>query len=138
MITRARRRPDAVSLIARRTLEATDTELKFDKLSAYVDELSAPASGRRRNRLRDRPAGFSADASERERQDAQVDDDAPLMNAWNTCDAGSAQLAGHGGRVTLIGSQRVQRGLAPIANGCSMVDVTLKEGIEKAAEEFRS
>ena len=44
------------------------------------------------------------------------------------------QLAGHGGRVTLM--EITEDGLAILqfgggCNGCSMVDVTLKEGIEK-------
>lgn len=45
--------PDAV--------EATDTALKFDLLTAYVDELSAPY-GRCRDRFCYRPVGFAADA----------------------------------------------------------------------------
>ena len=44
--------PDAV--------EATDTALKFDLLTAYVDELSAP--GRCRDRLCYRPVGFPVNA----------------------------------------------------------------------------
>ena len=44
------------------------------------------------------------------------------------------QLAGHGGRVSLM--EITEDGLAILqfgggCNGCSMVDVTLKEGIEK-------
>ena len=44
------------------------------------------------------------------------------------------QLAGHGGHVNLV--EITDEGIAIVAfgggcNGCSMVDVTLKEGIEK-------
>ncbi len=46
----------------------------------------------------------------------------------------TAQLAGHGGRVSLM--EITEDGYAILqfgggCNGCSMVDVTLKEGIEK-------
>lgn len=53
--------PDAV--------EATDTALKFDLLTAYVDELSAPYR-RCRDRLCYRPVGFSVNAESPERQNA--------------------------------------------------------------------
>lgn len=53
--------PDAV--------EATDTALKFDLLTAYVDELSAPC-GRCRDRFCYRPVGFPVNAESPERQNA--------------------------------------------------------------------
>lgn len=95
--------PDAV--------EATDTALKFDLLTAYVDELSAPY-------LEDAEIDFVTDQLGSQltlkapnAKMRKVADDAPLMEITED---GYAILQFGGG-----------------CNGCSMVDVTLKEGIEK-------
>ncbi len=70
----------------------------------------------------------------------KVSDDAPLMERveYLLQSQINPQLAGHGGRVSLM--EITEDGLAILqfgggCNGCSMVDVTLKEGIEKAAAE---
>ena len=95
--------PDAV--------EDTDTALKFEQLTAYVDELSAPY-------LEDAEIDFVTDQLGSQltlkapnAKMRKVSDDAPLMEIT---DDGLAILQFGGG-----------------CNGCSMVDVTLKEGIEK-------
>ena len=95
--------PDAV--------EATDTALPFSLLTAYVDELSAPY-------LEDAEIDFVTDQLGSQltlkapnAKMRKVTDDAPLMEIT---DEGYAILQFGGG-----------------CNGCSMVDVTLKEGIEK-------
>jgi Fe/S biogenesis protein NfuA len=120
--------PDAV--------EATDTELKFEKLSAYVDELSSPY-------LIDAEIDFVTDQLGSQltlkapnAKMRKVADDAPLMERveYTLQSQVNPQLAGHGGRVTLM--EITDDGLAILqfgggCNGCSMVDVTLKEGIEK-------
>ncbi len=54
--------PDAV--------EATDTALKFDLLTAYVDELSAPYLEDAEIRFCYRPVGFPVNAESPERQNA--------------------------------------------------------------------
>ena len=96
--------PDAV--------EATDTALKFDLLTAYVDELSAPYL-----------------------EDAEIDFVTDQLGSQLTLKAQiNPQLAGLGGRriikkITEDGYAILQFGGG--CNGCSMVDVTLKEGIEK-------
>nr|VUD30155.1 NfuA Fe-S protein maturation [Raoultella sp. NCTC 9187] len=54
--------PDAV--------EDTDTTLKFEQLTAYVDELSAPYLEDAEIGLRDRSAWLPADAESAKRQDA--------------------------------------------------------------------
>ena len=74
--------PDAV--------EATDTALKFEQLTAYVDELSAPYL-----------------------EDAEIDFVTDQLGSQLTLKAPNAKMRKGG------------------CNGCSMVDVTLKEGIEK-------
>ncbi|MGL4485691.1 MAG: Fe-S biogenesis protein NfuA [Yersinia sp. (in: enterobacteria)] len=120
--------PDAV--------EATDTELKFEQLSAYVDELSKPY-------LEDAEIDFVTDQLGSQltlkapnAKMRKVDDTAPLMERveYVLQSQINPQLADHGGRVTLM--EVTPDGLAILqfgggCNGCSMVDVTLKEGIEK-------
>ncbi|MEY4475494.1 MAG: fe/S biosis protein nfuA [Pseudomonadota bacterium] len=120
--------PDAV--------EATDTELKFEQLSAYVDELSKPY-------LEDAEIDFVTDQLGSQltlkapnAKMRKVDDNAPLMERveYVLQSQINPQLADHGGRVTLM--EVTPDGLAILqfgggCNGCSMVDVTLKEGIEK-------
>ena len=76
--------PDAV--------EDSDTALKFEQLTAYVDELSAPYL-----------------------EDAEIDFVTDQLGSQLTLKAPNAKILQFGGG----------------CNGCSMVDVTLKEGIEK-------
>ncbi|MGL9750315.1 MAG: Fe-S biogenesis protein NfuA [Symbiopectobacterium sp.] len=117
-------------------VEASDTELKFEKLSAYVDALSAPY-------LEDAEIGFVTDQLGSQltlkapnAKMRKVGDDAPLMERvkYVLQSQINPQLAGHGGHVTLM--EITDDGLAILqfgggCNGCSMVDYTLKEGIEK-------
>ncbi|AIA72908.1 Fe-S biogenesis protein NfuA [Pectobacterium atrosepticum] len=120
--------PDAV--------EASDTVVKFEKISAYVDELSSPY-------LEDADIDFVTDQLGSQltlkapnAKMRKVDDSAPLMERveYVLQSQINPQLAGHGGRVTLM--EITDNGLAILqfgggCNGCSMVDFTLKEGIEK-------
>lgn len=120
--------PDAV--------EANDTELKFDGFSAYVDEISAPF-------LEDALIDFVTDQLGSQltlkapnAKMRKVDDDAPLIERveYILQSQINPQLAGHGGRVSLM--EITDDGYAILqfgggCNGCSMVDYTLKEGIEK-------
>ncbi|MGL9734298.1 MAG: Fe-S biogenesis protein NfuA [Symbiopectobacterium sp.] len=117
-------------------VEASDTELKFDKFSAYVDELSAPY-------LEDSEIDFVTDQLGSQltlkapnAKMRKVGDDAPLMERveYVLQSQINPQLAGHDGHITLI--EITDDGLAILqfgggCNGCSMVDYTLKEGIEK-------
>lgn len=118
------------------SVEATDTELPFKTFSAYVDELSAPF-------LEDAEIDFVTDQLGSQltlkapnAKMRKVDDDAPLMERveYVLQSQINPQLAGHGGRVMLM--EITEEGFAILqfgggCNGCSMVDVTLKEGIEK-------
>ncbi|WP_279157013.1 Fe-S biogenesis protein NfuA [Obesumbacterium proteus] len=120
--------PDAV--------EANDTKLDFDKLSAYVDDVSAPY-------LEDAEIDFVTDQLGSQltlkapnAKMRKVDDDAPLIERveYVLQSQINPQLAGHGGKVTLM--EITEEGIAILqfgggCNGCSMVDYTLKEGIEK-------
>lgn len=120
--------PDAV--------EANDTKLDFEKLSAYVDDVSAPY-------LEDAEIDFVTDQLGSQltlkapnAKMRKVDDDAPLIERveYVLQSQINPQLAGHGGKVTL--TEITEDGIAILqfgggCNGCSMVDYTLKEGIEK-------
>lgn len=120
--------PDAV--------EATDTELKFGKLSAYIDELSKPYLDDAEIDFVTDQLGSQLTLKAPNAKMRKVDDNAPLMERveYVLQSQINPQLAGHGGRVTLM--EITDDSLAILqfgggCNGCSMVDVTLKEGIEK-------
>jgi Fe/S biogenesis protein NfuA len=120
--------PDAV--------EATDTELKFEKLSAYIDELSKPYLDDAEIDFVTDQLGSQLTLKAPNAKMRKVDDNAPLMERveYVLQSQINPQLAGHGGRVTLM--EITDDALAILqfgggCNGCSMVDVTLKEGIEK-------
>ncbi|QIY10567.1 Fe-S biogenesis protein NfuA [Plesiomonas shigelloides] len=117
-------------------VEINDTELKFDGFSAYVDIMSAPY-------LEDAEIDFTTDQLGSQltlkapnAKMRKVADDAPLAERveYVLQSQVNPQLAAHGGRVSLVeitadGFAIVQFGGG--CNGCSMIDVTLKEGIEK-------
>lgn len=120
--------PDAV--------EANDRKLDFEQLSAYVDEISALF-------LEDAEIDFVTDQLGSQltlkapnAKMRKVADDAPLIERveYILQSQINPQLAGHGGRVSLM--EITDEGYAILqfgggCNGCSMVDYTLKEGIEK-------
>ncbi|MEL6090362.1 Fe-S biogenesis protein NfuA [Plesiomonas shigelloides] len=117
-------------------VEINDTELKFDGFSAYIDIMSAPY-------LEDAEIDFTTDQLGSQltlkapnAKMRKVADDAPLAERveYVLQSQVNPQLAAHGGRVSLVeitadGFAIVQFGGG--CNGCSMIDVTLKEGIEK-------
>lgn len=120
--------PDAV--------EGTDIELKFEKFSAYVDELSAPYLEEAEIDFVTDQLGSQLTLKAPNAKMRKVDESAPLMERveYVLQSKINPQLAGHGGRVTLM--EITDDGIAILqfgggCNGCSMVDVTLKEGIEK-------
>ncbi|BAX54503.1 Fe/S biogenesis protein NfuA [Photobacterium damselae subsp. piscicida] len=125
-----------VSYCPPEAVEANDTEIKFDLFSAFVDELSLPF-------LTDAQIDFVTDKMGSQltlkapnAKVRKVADDAPLMERVDYViqTQVNPQLAGHGGHISLI--EITEDDIAVIqfgggCNGCSMVDVTLKEGIEK-------
>lgn len=120
--------PDAV--------EASDTEIKFAEFSAYIDEMSAPF-------LEEAEIDFAADQLGSQltlkapnAKMRKVGDDAPLIERveYALQSQINPQLAGHGGHVTLMEITDDSYAILQFGggcNGCSMVDYTLKEGIEK-------
>lgn len=120
--------PDAV--------EATDTELQFEKLSAFVDELSAPYLDDAEIDFVTDQLGSQLTLKAPNAKMRKVDDNAPLIERveYLLQSQINPQLAGHGGRVTLMEITDDNLAILQLGggcNGCSMVDVTLKEGIEK-------
>lgn len=120
--------PDAV--------EATDQELKFERLSAYVDEISAPFLDDAEIDFVTDQLGSQLTLKAPNAKMRKVSDDAPLIERveYVLQSQINPQLASHGGRVSLM--EITDDGFAILqfgggCNGCSMVDVTLKEGIEK-------
>ncbi|EKT57191.1 Fe-S biogenesis protein NfuA [Providencia burhodogranariea] len=120
--------PDAV--------EATDQVLKFELLSAYVDEISAPFLDDAEIDFVTDQLGSQLTLKAPNAKMRKVSGDAPLIERveYVLQSQINPQLAGHGGRVSLM--EITDDGFAILqfgggCNGCSMVDVTLKEGIEK-------
>lgn len=117
-------------------VEPTDIRLPFNGFDAVVDEESAPF-------LEDAEIDFVTD-----KMGTQLTLKAPNAKAKKLSDEASLQervqhmlvtdvnpqLANHGGQVSLV--EITADGIAVLqfgggCNGCSMIDVTLKEGIEK-------
>ncbi|UXI02785.1 Fe-S biogenesis protein NfuA [Photobacterium sp. TY1-4] len=125
-----------VSYCPPEAVEASDTEIKFGLFSAFIDELSLPF-------LEDAEIDFVTDKMGSQltlkapnAKVRKVSDDASLMERVDYViqTQVNPQLAGHGGHVSL--AEITEDGVAILqfgggCNGCSMVDVTLKEGIEK-------
>ncbi|EMH9469661.1 Fe-S biogenesis protein NfuA [Proteus mirabilis] len=125
-----------VSYCPPEAVEPNDTEIKFEKLSAYVDDISAPF-------LEDAEIDFVTDQLGSQltlkapnAKMRKVADDAPLIERveYVLQSQINPQLASHGGRVSLM--EITEDGYAILqfgggCNGCSMIDVTLKDGIEK-------
>ncbi|MDR5618235.1 Fe-S biogenesis protein NfuA [Arsenophonus sp.] len=117
-------------------IEATDIELKFDKLSAYIDEISAPFLQEAEIDFVTDQLGSQLTLKAPNAKMRKVADDAPLIERVEYVIQSqiNPQLAVHGGRVSLM--EITDDGYAILqfgggCNGCSMVDITLKEGIEK-------
>lgn len=123
-------------------IEETDTRLPFSGFEALVDAESAPF-------LQDAEIDFVTDQMGSQltlkapnAKARKVADDAPLIERIEYMIQATInpQLASHGGRITLL--EVTEEGKAVLqfgggCNGCSMVDVTLKDGIEKQMlEEF--
>ncbi|ELU9850270.1 Fe-S biogenesis protein NfuA [Vibrio cholerae] len=125
-----------VSYCPPEAVEAADTEYPFSGFSAYVDELSLPFLEEAVIDFVTDKMGSQLTLKAPNAKMRKVSDDASLMERveYALQTQVNPQLAGHGGHVRLIsisddGVALVQFGGG--CNGCSMVDVTLKEGIEK-------
>ncbi len=125
-----------VSYCPANAVEESDTEITYSAFSALIDEISIPF-------LEDAVIDYVTDKMGSQltlkapnAKMRKVSDDASLMERLEYAiqTQVNPQLAGHGGHVELI--EITEDGIALLqfgggCNGCSMVDVTLKDGIEK-------
>lgn len=120
--------PDAV--------EAEDVRLPFNGFDAVVDQDSAPYLEEAEIDFVTDQMGSQLTLKAPNAKARKVADDAPLVERVSYMIEAeiNPQLASHGGKVVLL--EITETGYAVLqfgggCNGCSMVDVTLKEGIEK-------
>lgn len=125
--------PDAV--------DPEDTHLQFDGFEAVVDPQSAPFLQEAEIDFVTDQMGSQLTLKAPNAKMSKVPDDAPLADRVEYVLQSQINpgLASHGGQVVL--TEITEDGLAILqfgggCNGCSMVDVTLKEGIEKQLLEL--
>ncbi|WP_150138149.1 Fe-S biogenesis protein NfuA [Candidatus Enterovibrio escicola] len=132
-----------VSYCPEDAIEASDTKLILDGFLAYVDELSFPFLEEAEIDLVTDKIGSQLTLKAPNAKIRKLADDALLIERveYVIQTLINPQLVGHGGNIQLI--EITEEGIAVIqfgggCNGCSMVDLTLKNGIEKQLlEEFR-
>ncbi|OOR99579.1 Fe-S biogenesis protein NfuA [Haemophilus paracuniculus] len=125
-----------VSYCPPNAVEASDTEFKFNQFSAFVDDLSLPFLDEAEIDYVTEQMGSQLTLKAPNAKMRKVADDAPFIERLDYVIQTqiNPQLAGHGGRVILIEVTEDKYAILQFGggcNGCSMVDVTLKEGIEK-------
>ncbi|MBU2978364.1 Fe-S biogenesis protein NfuA [Alteromonas sp. C1M14] len=117
-------------------VEPGDIRLPFNGFDAVVDAESAPFLEEAEIDYVTDQMGSQLTLKAPNAKARKVDDDAPLVErvSYVIESEVNPQLASHGGQVVLL--EITEDGHAVLqfgggCNGCSMVDVTLKEGIEK-------
>ncbi len=125
-----------VSYCPPEAVEASDMRLPFNGFEALVDEISKPFLHEADIDLTNDSAGTQLTLKAPNAKMKKVADDASLVERLEYVIQSQVnpQLASHGGFVQLM--ELTEDNFAIIqfgggCNGCSMVDVTLKEGIEK-------
>ena len=125
-----------VSYCPPEAVEATDTEMKYAAFSAFVDELSLPFLDDAEIDYTTDKMGSQLTLKAPNAKMRKVADDASLTERVDYAIQSqiNPQLASHGGFISLL--EITDDGVAIIqfgggCNGCSMVDVTLKDGVEK-------
>ncbi|HET8815966.1 MAG TPA: Fe-S biogenesis protein NfuA [Pseudidiomarina sp.] len=118
------------------SVEADDEVLPFSGFDAVVDSTSAPFLADAVIDFEVQELGSQLTLKAPNAKARKVSDDAPLIERVEYMIQAeiNPQLASHGGKVSV--QQVTPDGIAVLqfgggCNGCSMVDVTLKEGIEK-------
>lgn len=118
------------------SVEGDDQLLPFSGFDAVVDSGSAPFLQDAEIDFQEQDLGSQLTLKAPNAKAHKVADDAPLIERVEYVIQAeiNPQLASHGGRVSV--NQITPEGYAILqfgggCNGCSMVDVTLKEGIEK-------
>jgi len=131
-----------VSYCPPEAVEDTDTRMNLEGFDALIDEVSLPFLEDAFIDLVEEEAGTQLTLKAPNAKMRKVDGDAPLIERVEYVIQAqiNPQLASHGGFIKLI--EITDDNVAVIefgggCNGCSQVDLTLKEGIEKEMlEEF--
>lgn len=125
-----------VSYCPPNAVEASDTEMQYNGFSAFVDEISLPFLEDAEIDFVQEELGSQLTLKAPNAKMKKVADDAPLIERVDYVIQTqiNPQLASHGGRITLI--EITEDGYAVLqfgggCNGCSMADVTMKNGVEK-------
>ncbi|VFP87167.1 Fe/S biogenesis protein NfuA [Candidatus Erwinia haradaeae] len=113
-----------------------DIELKFDKLSAFIDNASAPYLQDAEIDYIINPMGSQLTLKAPYARMGKISDDASLFDRvkWVLQAQINPQLARHGGAVSIVditSEGYVILKFSGGCNGCAMVNVTIKDGIEK-------
>lgn len=129
-----------VSYCPQDAIEETDIEYPFEGFSAYVDKDSDPYLDEASIDYQTDKMGGQLTLKAPNAKVRKVADDAPVEDRLTYIIEAeiNPQLANHGGKVTLM--EFTADGYAVLqfgggCQGCGMVDVTLKEGIEKTLLE---
>lgn len=129
-----------VSYCPKDAIEEKDTEYKFKAFSAFVDQESEPYLEDALIDYQTDKMGGQLTLKAPNAKVRKVSDDAPVEERLTYIIEAeiNPQLANHGGRVNLV--ELTKDGYAILqfgggCQGCGMVDVTLKEGIEKTLIE---
>lgn len=116
--------------------EQDDIEIPFKDFSAYIDQDSKPFLEEAEIDFTTDQMGSQLTLKAPNAKLRKVTDDAPLFDRVNYFlqTEVNPQLAGHGGECTLM--EITEDGYAVLqfgggCNGCSQIDVTVKDGIEK-------
>jgi Fe/S biogenesis protein NfuA len=123
-------------------VESSDTRLSFEGFDALVDEVSLPYLEDAFVDLVEEETGTQLTLKAPNAKMRKVKEDAPLLERVEYVIQVqiNPQLASHGGFIKLIEITDDQVAVIEFGggcNGCSQVDLTLKEGIEKELlEEF--
>ena len=132
-----------VSYCPPEALEETDKTFQYNGFSAVVDEQSVPYLDDAEIDYVTDKMGSQLTLKAPNAKMRKVNDDASLVDRVDYFIQSdiNPKLASHGGQVTLM--EITDDGIAILqfgggCNGCSMVDVTLKEGIEKEMLELFS
>lgn len=121
-------------------VEKDDLKLAFAKFNAYVDEESIPYLEEAEIDYQTDEMGGQLTLRAPNAKARKVSDDAPAVDRIRYIIEAeiNPQLANHGGKVAL--AEFTEEGIAVLqfgggCQGCGMVDVTLKDGVEKTLME---
>ncbi|VFP79922.1 Fe-S biogenesis protein NfuA [Candidatus Erwinia haradaeae] len=125
-----------VSYCAPHEVDFSDIELKFNMISAFIDKVSAPYLKNAEIDYVINPLGSQLTLKAPYARKYPINSNAPLIDQVDTFlqTEINPQLSKHGGRVSIIEITKKKYVILQFSggcNGCAMVNVTIKDGIEK-------